>query len=230
MVLETPKLKKEMSAQETYHALLMEYASGCLDEAQALIVATHMSLSPYARKIVAEYESIGGSMLKDCCAPVAMKSDALKCVMDKIERAAAPVKSCTEKLQCKGKDYGNMPMCLESYMETRTWKSDGTGRQSIHVKTTCRGYSAQLMKMKPDLPVDPPKHDKNELTVVLEGTFTDGAMLYKRGDLIIIEKDSPVRLRTDAQQGAICFVVHPTSSRLRNALNALFAPFCRQKD
>jgi len=215
MVLETPKLKKEMSAQETYHALLMEYASGCLDEAQALIVATHMSLSPYARKLVAEYESIGGSMLKDCCTPVAMKSDALKCVMDKLEQVAAPVKSCTEKLACKGKDYGNMPLCLESYMETRTWKDSGGGTHSIHVKTTCCGYSAQLMKMKPDLPVTPPTHDKHELTVVLEGTFTDGTMLYKRGDLIIVEKNSPVRLRTDAQNGVICFVVKPAQSRVR---------------
>ncbi len=226
MVLETPKLKKEMSAQETYHALLMEYASGCLDEAQALIVATHMSLSPYARKLVADYESIGGSMLKDCCAPVAMKSDALKCVMDKLDKIAEPVKSCTEKLKCKGKEYGNMPLCLATYMEKRTWKTDSEGRQSIHVKTTCCGYSAHLMKMGPNLLVEHPSHDKTELTVVLEGTFTDDVLVYKRGDLIIIEKDSPIRLRSDSTHGAIFFAVRPVNSKIRQWTNKLLRRFC----
>lgn len=214
-----------MTRQETYHALLMEYASGCLDEAQALIVATHMSLSPGARKIVADYESIGGAMLKDCCDSVAMKSDALKSVMDKIEKLEKP-QSCTEKLKkkCGDKD---LPTCLAGHMEKNTWKQEQTGLHSIHVKTTCCGYTARLVKMAPDFSMDIQVHpDKHTLAVILEGSVSGGDNVYRRGELAILEKGSIYPLRADAQTGVICFVVKPAQSRLRQWAGNIFSKFC----
>lgn len=214
-----------MTRQETYHALLMEYASGCLDEAQALIVATHMSLSPDARKIVAEYESIGGAMLKDCCGSVAMKSDALKCVMDKIEKLEKP-QSCTEKLKkkCGDKD---MPTCLAGHMEKNAWKPEKAGVDSIHVKTTCCGYTAKLVRMAPDFFMEVQIHPtKHVLAVVLEGTLTGGNQSFRRGDLAILEKGNIYPLRADAQTGVICFVVKPAQSRLRQWAGKIFSKFC----
>jgi len=214
-----------VTREETYHALLMEYASGCLDEAQALIVATHISLSPSARKVVADYESMGGAMLKDCCAPVAMKSDALKCVMDKIDRLEKP-QSCTEKLKkkCGDKD---MPTCLASHMEKNTWKEEKTGVHSIHVKTTCCGYTAELVKMAPDFSMDVQIHPtKHVLAVVLEGALSGGDKLFRRGDLAILEKGNTYPLRTDPQDGVICFVVKPAQSRMRQWAGKVLSIFC----
>lgn len=199
-----------MTINESYHALLMEYASGCLDEAQALIVATHLSLSPPARKIVADYESMGGAMLKDCCGSVAMKPDALASVMGKIEKLGAP-ESCTEKLRkkCGDKD---LPTCLESHMESKTWKSGPHGHEFIHVKTTCCGYTAQLMKVGPDKTIS-----ESAVTVVLEGSFVTETKRYQRGDLVVIEKST--MLRADAKQGAVCFIVRPAKSPFRKFLS-----------
>ena len=217
-----------MTKEETYHALLMEYASGCLDEAQALIVATHLSLSPPARKIVADYESVGGAMLKNCCGSVAMKPDALKCVMDKIEKLEALERkqSCTEKLQkkCGDKD---LPTCLAGHMEKNTWKEEQTGLHSIHIKTTCCGYTARLVKMAPDFSMDVQVHpDKHTLAVVLEGTVSGGERVFARGDLAILEKGNIYPLRADAQTGVICFVVKPAQSRLRQWAGKIFLKFC----
>lgn len=207
-----------VTKEETYHALLMEYASGCLDEAQALIVATHISLSAPARKIVADYESIGGAMLKDRCGSVPMKSDALKCVMDKIEKLEKP-QSCTEKLKkkCGDKD---LPTCLAGHMEKNSWKQEQTGLHSIHVKTTCCGYTARLVKMAPDFSMDVAVHpEKHTLAVILEGTVSGGNTVFQRGDLAILEKGNMYPLRADAQTGVICFVVKPAQSKLRKFLS-----------
>lgn len=202
-----------VTKEETYHALLMEYASGCLDEAQALIVATHLSLSPDGRKIVADYESIGGSLLQDCCGSVAMKSDALKCVMDKIEKMGAP-ESCTEKLKkkCGEKD---LPTCLESHMESKTWKADKSGHHFIHVKTTCCGYTAQLMKIAPDTTIN-----ETAVTVVLEGSFGTETAVYQRGDLVIVEHNTT--LRSHREQGAVCFIVRPAQSKFKKFLSIFY--------
>lgn len=214
-----------MTRQETYHALLMEYASGCLDEAQALIVATHISLSSEARKIVADYESIGGSMLKDCCAPVAMKSDALKCVMDKIDKIEKP-KSCSTKLKkkCGDKD---MSTCLAGHMEKKSWKQEQAGLHSIHVKTTCCGYTARIVKMAPDFSMEiQVVPDKHTLAVILEGTVRGGEQVFRRGDLAILEKGTTYPLRADPQDGVICFVVKPAQSRFRQWAGGIVSMFC----
>lgn len=214
-----------MTKDETYHALLMEYASGCLDEAQALIVATHMTLSPPARKIVAEYESIGGSMLKDCCGEVAMKSDALKSVMDRIEKMGGP-ESCTEKLKKKCGDK-NLPTCLAGHMEKNTWREETAGLHSIHVKTTCCGYTARLVKMAPDFSMEVQVHPtKNTLAVILEGTVSGGNTVFRRGDLAILEKGNVYPLRADTRDGVICFVVKPAQSRFRQWASKIFSKFC----
>lgn len=213
-----------MTREETYHALLMEYASGCLDEAQALIVATHISLSSEARKIVADYESIGGAMLNGCCGSVAMKSGALQSVMDKIETLEKP-KSCTEKLKkkCGDKD---MPTCLASHMEKKTWKQEQAGLHSIHVKTTCCGYTARLVKMAPDFSMEVRAvPDKHTLAVILEGTVRGGEQVFRRGDLAILEKGSTYPLRADPQNGVICFVVKPARSRFREWAGGIVSIF-----
>ncbi len=208
----------------------MEYASGCLDEAQALIIATHLSLSPPARKIVADYESMGGALLKNCCAPVAMKSDALKCVMDKIEKLEPSHKSgvgCTEKLKkkCGDKD---MPTCLAGHMEKESWKEEKTGLHSIHVKTTCCGYTARLVKMAPDFSMDVQVHpNKHTLAVILEGTVSGGNTVFKRGDLAILEKGNIYPLRAGAQNGVVCFVVKPAQSRFRQWAGEILSKFCK---
>ncbi|PZQ48253.1 MAG: hypothetical protein DI551_01830 [Micavibrio aeruginosavorus] len=216
-----------MTKEETYHALLMEYASGCLDEAQALVIATHMSLSPDARKIVAEYESIGGALLKKCCGPVAMKADALKCVMDKIENLPA-AQSFTEKLKkkCGEKD---MPACLASHMESDKWRSEKEGVDSIHIKTTCCGYTAKIVRMPPDFSMEVKIHPtKHVLAVVLEGAFSGGERSFQRGELAILEKGNVYPLTADAKDGAICFVVKPAQSGIAKWTGEFFSLFCRK--
>jgi putative transcriptional regulator len=210
-----------VTIDETYHALLMEYASGCLDEAQALIIATHLSLNAPARKIVADYESIGGAMLKTRCGSVPMKSDALKCVMDKIEKLEKP-QSCTEKLKkkCGDKD---LPTCLAGHMEKNNWKQEKAGLHSIHIKTTCCGYTARLVKMAPDFSMDVTVHpEKHTLAVILEGTVRGGTNTFQRGDLAILEKGNIYPLRADAQSGVICFVVKPAQSRFTRLIRKIF--------
>lgn len=207
----------------------MEYASGCLDEAQALVVATHMTFSPDARRIVAEYEAIGGAMLKECCGQVAMQSNAFQSVMDKIDRLDPPAankQSCTEKLRkkCGDKD---MPACLAGHMEKNTWKEERAGLHSIHVKTTCCGYTARLVKMAPDFSMEVQVHPgKHTLAVILEGTVTGGDKVFGRGDLAILEKGNIYPLRADGQTGVICFVVKPAQSVFRQWAGKIFSKFC----
>lgn len=211
--------------EATYHSLLVEYASGCLDEAHALVVATHMALSPTARKYVAQYESIGGSMLNDCCTPVAMKADALASVMDKLESIERPkTTACGAKKKISSDELA-IPECLDHYIETRVWNAAPHGTQTLHVKTTCSGSKAQLMKIAAGQSVAPHTHKTKEVTLVLKGGFRDGADNYGRGDLIVLERGVTHALVADVNEGCVCFVVRPSASPIHDLLNQVMAYF-----
>ncbi len=217
MVLE----KEPGGAMDAYETLLVEYASGCLDEAHALVVSTHITLSPSARKAVARSEALGGSMLQDCCSPVEMKKDALDCVMAKLDRAEKISAECEEKLSKA--ENGFMPSCLQKYMHCPCsalgWKKAGDGLHTVSVKTTCSGSKARLMKVEAGKQVGPHMHGTQEITLVLEGSFRDHNRSYARGDLVVMEKDIAHVLFADDQAGCICLVVRKRPSRLSAVLN-----------
>lgn len=226
--------KETKGRDESYHSLLMEYASGCLDEAHALVIAAHMALSPSARKYVAQYEEIGGSLLQKCCSPVAMKPDALKCVMDKLEsvsesacktvKAAGP---CAGRPKLNMTNFQGVPACLESYMETATWKQTKDGFETIHIRTTCSGSTAEMVKLSPGKSIEPRSHGVTEITLVLQGGARDAGTDYTRGDLIIIEQDGPHTLLAHDADGAVFFVVRPSSSPLHRMMKNVLSYFHR---
>ena len=210
--------------QDLYHSLLMEYASGCLDEGQSLVIAAHMALSPLARKTVAEYESIGGSILDDCCGEVAMKSDALKRVMDKIDcsQSSSP---CAAKNRKKSMSYLQVPNCLQGYVESAAWKMDNDGRQTIHIKTHCHHSRARMYKIDPETSFHLSPRSSHQIILVLEGSFHDDKAIYRRGDLIVINGQSRAVLHSDPEQGCICIIGHPSAFNAKAWIRKIFVRF-----
>ncbi|MBT5567275.1 MAG: histidine kinase, partial [Rhodospirillaceae bacterium] len=45
--------------------LLWSYAAGSLDEPSSILIATHLSLCPVCRAVVAKAESVGGELFED---------------------------------------------------------------------------------------------------------------------------------------------------------------------
>ncbi len=213
-----------MDRDETYHALLMEYASGCLDEAHALVIAAHMALSPQARKIVADYEKIGGAMLHDCCAPVAMKADALKCVMARLDTCGpAPSKGpCAGKKKLDMTNYHEVPGCLESYIETASWKEARGGYQTMHIRTACSGSRAEMIKAQPDFSIEN-RMMSHVIALVLQGAFEDEQRTYRRGDLLISDAEPSHRYHVNSGEGVTYFVVRRSSSPFQRLIRSLFA-------
>jgi quercetin dioxygenase-like cupin family protein len=112
-------------------------------------------------------------------------------------------------------------------MQKDTWKTEKEGLQSIHVKTTCCGYTARLVKMAPDFSMDVHVHpDTHTLAVVLDGAVSGGDRIFQRGDLAILEKGNVYPLRAHAQTGVICFVVKPAQSRMRQWAGKVLSIFC----
>lgn len=215
---------KDTGTNDSYHALLIEYASGCMDEAHALVIATHMALSPPARKIVADYEAVGGSLLNTHCKPVAMKEDARKCVMDKLEKLIPPCAPapCSKQGKNFSRDFLATPVCLEKYIESTTWMTGDGGQKIIHVKTSCSGSKAHLVKITAQETVTPDTTRTGEIAVILQGALIHHAQSYKRGDLLILEKSVATTLLADSNDDCVIFTVRPSPSIFKSWMKKLF--------
>lgn len=193
---------------ETYHSLLIDYANGTLDEAHSLLIATHIALSPNARRIVREYESIAGAMLQECCTPVDMCEQALASVLTRLDDCKT--EECKQaKQECQCPEAEILPDCLRTYVDvsanTLPWQKAKAGLQTITVHTTCQQSVAEIMRIKGGGAI--PAGRVAEVTLVLEGAFRDGAHIYSRGDVVILNDDHPCRPMADRRDGCIALVV-----------------------
>src|ERR1700733_4291772 len=80
---------------------LSVFASGTLDEARAVVVATHTSLCAQCRNAVLAFECVGGALLEDA-APAEMSVGALERAMaqlDSVTSGGAPVERQSSGVQ-----------------------------------------------------------------------------------------------------------------------------------
>ena len=163
-----------MKTTVTHHIsepILMAYATGSLSEAFSLVVASHLSLCDTCRAAVAAYEAVGGALIEgddrakmdeDALDALWAKVDAREDVAVEVERAAP-------------KD-GVLPGPLQAYvggdLDAVKWRSVGGGLKQAVIKAGRRD-SVRLLSIPAGTAVPDHTHRGTELTLVLQGAFSD---------------------------------------------------------
>ena len=223
-----------MSLEETrnfmehnYSALLMDYAAGTLDEAQSMIVAAHLTLSPESRVVVSECESWGGAMLQDCECE-ALSGDALSSVLDRLDTVSGhetPALSYCDTLTDM-----KLPRPLQAYIKDKdqlAWKIVYPGIKSYDLSVPCTKSSARLLKIDPATKTPHHSHKGTEITLMLDGSAHDEAGQYTRGDLIVMDDRVTHQPIADEVEGCLCLVVNTDAIRLTGWMGKLLNPFLR---
>lgn len=182
----------DMIMRDKYHQLLLAFAAGKLDGAQALIMAAHVVMSPKARKTVRLYESLGGALLESDCAPVEMESGALECVLAKIETCGAESNSAYLKTSGSFTLPGGVrvPKFLGAelmlhYSGELSWKADADGVKAIDFPVKCPVTKMRFFKAEPAFKTAEHRHHGQEIMLVLHGGFRDHTGQYGSGDLLV---------------------------------------------
>lgn len=217
-----------------YHALLLGYASGTLDEAQNLIVAAHLALSPSARAIVKEYECLGASFLEHDCEPESLCDEALANVLAQLE--LSPSRNKAEKTgSCPQECFSNPKLCAidlihyvmgKSTPKNKNWKKVYPGFKSYELALDCKASKARIMHIDPSRKSPFHTHGGLEITLVLQGSYIDETGQYKRGDLVVTDESFHHAPISCPDQGCICMIVSATPIRL-SGIAKLLNPFIR---
>lgn len=191
-------------------ALLMSYSAGTLPEAFSLVVATHVSLCDECRARLESYEAVGGALLDDAGA-VEVSDDALEATMALID--AAPQVLTPANVSKLG---AVLPMPVQSYvggdLDKVRWRPIGGGvRQAV--LDTDGGANVRLLAIPGGAAMPDHGHRGMELTLVLQGAFSDEHDRFARGDIEVANEDlhhTPI-----AEEGIECICLAATDAPLR---------------
>lgn len=209
--------------------LLIDYATGALGEAEALVVATHLALCPDCRATVAAYEAMGGAML-DGIDPEPVGGDLLDRVMARLDEAPpAPTRAAAVRIDAEGRA-PLIPRPLRDYvggdLGDVAWKPVMRGLDERRI--ACPGEAkVRLMRIRAGVSMPRHTHKGREMTLVLAGGFTDDTGHFLRGDLSLTDGTVDHLPTADDDGDCICVAVTDAPLRLTGPIGRLFNPFIR---
>jgi len=214
-----------------YHAheeTLLRCAAGTIRPGLALVAATHIAGCPACRDRLADFEAIGGVLLRDA-APTLMAPDALATIFACVDAGTSETaKSEGTRLPSRvvpRPDGVVLPKPLR-HCEIGPWRWIAPG---VHISKVgapqAGGTQALLMKIGANRNLPRHGHVGRELTQVISGSFSDHLGQYGPGDLIELGEEVDHRPVVDAGGDCICLTAIEQKMRFHGLLARFMQPF-----
>lgn len=203
---------------------LLDHASGAASAPVSLLVASHLTLNPEARRSYRRFEALGGVMLERI-EPAATSPDALARMMARLDtaepKAAAPVETGI---------IAGLPAPLGRYVSggvaSLPWRQVTRGVEEAALPVTGKGGErATLLRIAAGRAIPKHTHRGLEMTLVLDGAFSDEAGQYGSGDVCVADGKIEHQPIAGLAQDCLCLVVASSPIRLTGPLMRLLNPF-----
>lgn len=200
-------------------AMLAAYAAGSLAQPFALVVAAHVSICRDCRAALTAHQAAGGAVLETVGA-VAVSSEMKAHLMARLDRPHRP-----EPVQRRAGVYPGPVMAALKGRAPR-WKSLGTGvRQDILMADN--SGSVRLLYIPPGQAVPDHSHGGLEMTLVLQGSFSDQTGRFGVGDVEVAGEDLDHQPVADPGEACICLAATDAPLRFRSFIPRLLQPLFR---
>jgi putative transcriptional regulator len=207
--------------------LLSEYAAGTLPLPVRRIVEAHLEMTPGNRRFVAALETFAGAEL-EAIEPVA--------IADRDRRLAAifALDEAVPEPRAGGRRAASadaLPAALADYLpgglETVKWRRLLPGLKECRLAEQ-DGVITNLVWVRRGAAIPSHTHHGTEITLVLDGGFTDGGAHFGRGDIVVADESVDHRPVADADEDCICVTIIDAPLRLTGPIGRLFAPLMRR--
>lgn len=189
--------------------LMAGYAAGTLPPPLQCLVATHLAIKPENRSFVSALEDICGTALCETPAgPVHDRDAKLAAIFAQQMQPdpASPVVQCAV-----------VPSPLSTFLGAGVadlpWRRVLPGVKEFKVPGG-EACEAKLYWINPGRVMPSHTHDGSEVTLLLQGGFSDPTGHYRRGDIAIADAELDHHPRADDDEDCICFAVTDAPLRL----------------
>lgn len=205
--------------------LLTDYAAGNLSLAQAACVSAHLNYYPRCRDEVNQLESLGASQFEQLEGiPV---GDAL---LDKV-LARLDEEPPLRYNSPAAREIGRTPAILQRLMRgdfaELTWKKITRTLSISYLKTGDPGFEFALYHIKAGGRIPPHTHRGSEMTLVLEGGFSDAHGSYNAGDFLFRAADHVHAPTATQAEDCICLAVLDAPLKFTSWRHRWMNPFLR---
>lgn len=199
--------------------LLRAYATGNLPHAFSVVVAAHVSICDACRAQVEAEEMLGGALLDRCgTADLSVSArDRLMASLDSLPPPPAPVRAS-----------GIFPAPVMQALDGNPpkWRMLGGGIRQQILSADAEG-SLRLLYIPPGRAVPEHGHRGLEMTLVLQGSFSDSAGRFGRGDVECAHDDVDHQPVADAGLPCICLAATDAPLRFHAMMPRLLQPLFR---
>jgi len=210
--------------------LLLEYASGCLAEPLALVVACHVALCAFCRDQSDFLDNVGGALISGIT-PAEMSSDALERALERLDTPAKASRKFARALDAETRKI--LPSPLWQYIDKPNlaqghWRRLTPSMREMRLATDVRAFRTSLYQVRPGGAIPPHRHRGHEYTVVLAGGLldADGEHLI-RGDMALANTARHHVQVADLNEPCLCLTVLDAPISLTGSIGIIINPFLR---
>ncbi len=206
----------------THHtpdALLAAYAAGSLSQPFAVVVATHISLCLECRAAYEAHLSGGGAVL-EACASSDISGGMRAATLAMLDAPVVP----QPRVDRHGIYPGPVMAALKG--QPPRWRSLGLGARQCILSAGDEG-SVRLLYIPPGQAVPDHSHSGMELTLVLQGSFSDSTGRFGVGDLEVADDSLEHTPKADIGAPCICLAATDAPLRFSAFLPKLLQPLLR---
>lgn len=160
--------------------ILLQYASGALTGAKALMVATHLAMCPSSRKLVADAEGVAAELFFAMSEPEPVEGASLSVLPDPDPATFQPanvndIALCPVPQPLRG--------VLGGPLQSLAWRNIWFGVRELAVPADKAGEAFTMLLIPPGRRMPRHDHEGEEWTMVLQGAYRDASGRYGPGDL-----------------------------------------------
>jgi len=206
--------------------LLVEYSSGSLSPALAVSVSTHLHYCMRCQAQVSTLNEIGGELLNDVAAEQ-VSGSCLSSVMSRLEvldsddREEIKVTPATELLA------SSLPPLVSKLLPVggAKWRRLSPSLKVARLPVGEQRFELALHQIKAGGKAPTHDHSGQEITVVLQGSFSDDEGVYHEGDFIIREPGHVHTPVATANCSCVCLSVLEAPIQMVGTFKRLLNPF-----
>ena len=212
--------------------LLAEYALGGLSKPARVLVESHLELSPKGQAWLDDVADVGAEL---ATRSKKKEAPATPHVLDQIEPVAftdseAALSAIFDAIDAQPQDASSTPQALERFLGMPVsdvpWKKVMPGLAEYKLPDV-DGSEVSLLRIDGGKAVPVHTHHGSEITLVLQGGFSDGNGHYGVGDIAYADDDVNHRPVADHGETCICFAVVDAPVELTGPIGRLMNSFIR---
>lgn len=204
---------------------LADFAAGRMDEARAIVIATHAALCSDCSNAIADFEALGAICL-DAIEPVETAPDALEKILARADSAANVAIPETMRGDIAPEKRLPLSAYLAGELDEVNWRPVAPGfSQSVIEAQGYRKGVLRLLKIAPGVKMPRHSHKGEELTLILRGAYEDEIGEFGVGDLADLDGEHTHTPTAIGGEPCICLIATGAPLSFKTLTGKIVQPF-----